>query len=142
LVAMEDGTRLRVAGEGEAGPRGGPSGDLFVNIQVEPHEVFERHGDDIYLEEPISFAQAALGTEIEVPTLEGKAKLKIPAGTQTGTVFRMRSHGIAHLNGFGRGSQNVKVVLQTPQKLTKKQKELLEQLEGSSKKKKKGFFGI
>lgn len=139
-AGVDDGTKIRVTGEGEAGPAGSTAGDLFVHINVEPHEIFERHGDDIHLNVPISYGQAALGTELEVPTLEGKAKLKIPAGTQTGTVFRMRNHGIKHLGGFGTGSQNVHVVVKTPESLTKKQKELLRQFEGQTKKKKGLFF--
>lgn len=132
---VETGSRLRMTGEGEAGAKGGPSGDLYIFISVLKHDTFERHGDDIYLEIPLSFADAALGTEIEVPTLEGKAKLKIPAGTQPETVLRMKGKGIPHLNLYGVGSQNVKVVVQVPKKINKKQKELLKQFQNEMGKK-------
>lgn len=92
-----------MAGEGEAGDPGAPNGDLYILLQVKPHEIFTRRGDDIYCEVPISFVQAALGDEIEVPTLEGKVKFQIPEGTQPGTSFRLKNKGIAHLNGYGRG---------------------------------------
>lgn len=124
-AGVDDGAKLRVSGEGEAGVNGGPPGDLFIVIRVEPHEFFEREGDDIYCEVPISFAQAALGDELEVPTLEGRVKLKIPAGTQTDTHFRLRNKGVPRLRGYGQGDQHVKVVVVTPKKLTDRQKELL-----------------
>ncbi len=124
-AGVDTGSRIRLAGEGEAGLRGGPPGDLYVYIEVKPHEIFERHGDDIYLEMPITFVQAALGDEIKVPTLEGKATLRIPEGTQTGTIFRLRGQGIPHLKGSGRGDQHVKVVVVTPTKLSEDQKKLL-----------------
>ena len=104
-AGVEDGMRLRVAGEGESGIKNGPAGDLYVVIHVKEHKVFERHGDDLYVEVPISFAQAALGDTIEVPTLNGKAGLKIESGTQTGKILRMRGKGIAHLNQSGKGDQ-------------------------------------
>jgi molecular chaperone DnaJ len=141
-AGVEDGTRLRVAGEGEAGDRGGPSGDLYVLIHITPHEIFKRRGNDLYIEFPISFSDAALGTTIEVPTLEGKAKLKIPAGTQPGTVFRMKGKGIKDVHGYGTGSQNVMVNVKVPEKLTKKQKEILKDFDKESKKKKKRLFGL
>ncbi|GAW93450.1 molecular chaperone DnaJ [Calderihabitans maritimus] len=128
---VDTGNRLRVAGEGEAGVYGGPPGDLYVYIKVKPHEIFTRDGYDIYCEVPISFAQAALGDEIEVPTLNGKAKLKIPEGTQSGTTFRLKGRGIPYVRGGGRGDQHVKVQVVTPVNLTEKQKELLRQLEAS-----------
>ncbi len=122
---IEDGSSLRLQGEGHAGQNGGPSGHLYVVIRIKPHKVFERAGDDIYVEIPISFTQAVFGSEITVPTLEGKAELKVPPKTQSHTVLRMRGKGIPHLNGRGRGDEMVKVKVQTPEKLTKKQKELL-----------------
>jgi molecular chaperone DnaJ len=123
---VEDGNRLRISGEGEGGERVGPSGDLFIEIHVAPHDTFERKSNDIYLDMPISFAIAALGGEIEVPTLEGKkAALKIPSGTQPGTVFRMKGKGIPHLRGFGTGSQYVQVTVEVPKKLNSKQKKAL-----------------
>lgn len=122
---VEDGSRLRMAGEGEAGERGGPRGDLYVFIRVKPHPVFTREGNDIFCEVPLSFVQAALGDEIEVPTLDGKAKLRIPEGTQTGTVFRLKGKGLPYLRGHGRGDQHVRVKVVTPTHLSAEQKELL-----------------
>lgn len=124
-AGIDDGAKLRVSGEGEAGINGGPPGDLYIVIRVKPHEFFERDGYDIYCEVPITFAQAALGDELEVPTLEGRVKLRIPPGTQTGTFFRLRNKGVPRLRGHGQGDQHVKVVVVTPTNLTEKQKELL-----------------
>lgn len=124
-AGVDDGAQLRVSGEGEAGTKGGPSGDLYIVIRVGGHEFFEREGEDIYCEVPITFVQAALGDEIEVPTLTGKVKLKIPAGTQSHTFFRLRGKGVPHLRGYGQGDQHVKVVVVTPTKLNDEQKELL-----------------
>lgn len=125
---VDDGYRLRVSGEGEAGLRGGPAGDLYVYVTVRPHELFTRQGNDIYIEVPISFAQAALGAEIEVPTLDGTVKLKIPEGTQTGTTFRLRNKGVPYVRGYGRGDQHVRVKVVTPRNLTPKQREAIERL--------------
>ncbi len=122
---VETGSRLRIAGEGEAGLRGSPSGDLYVVIHVKEHEIFERHGNDLLCEVPISFSQAILGAEIAVPTLHGRVKMKIPAGTQTGKVFRLKGKGIADLHGYGKGHQYVRVVVETPTGLNEKQKALL-----------------
>jgi len=122
---VDTGYHLRLRGEGEAGIRGGPPGDLYVVIHVKPHEMFERKGSDLFCEIPINFIQAALGAEVEVPTLDSKAKLKIPPGTQTATVFRLKGKGLPNLHGFGRGDQFVKVVIRTPTKLTPRQKQLL-----------------
>ncbi len=126
---VDNGSRLRVAGEGGAGSHGMENGDLFVIISVRPHKIFRRNDDDILCEQDISFAQAALGSEIEVPTLEGKAKLNIPAGTQGGTVFRMKGRGFPHLRGYGKGDQHVRVKVRVPSKLSDEQKELLRQFE-------------
>lgn len=131
----ETGTNLRVVGEGEAGERGAEPGDLYIIVHVKQHKIFERHGNDIYIEVPISFSQAALGGKIEVPTLHSKAELKIPSGTQTGTVFRMAGKGIPSLHGYGNGNQLVKVVIQTPKRLTRKQKELLKEFDKTVNKK-------
>lgn len=143
-AGVDDGFRLRVPGEGEAGTRGGPRGDLYVYIRVRPHKFFKRVGNDVICEVPISFVQAALGDEIEVPTLEGKAELRIPEGTQTGTVFRLRGKGIPDVNGYGRGDQHVKVKVEIPTKLTEKQRELLRELaetmQERPKEAEKGFF--
>lgn len=123
---VESGSRLKMAGEGEAGMRGSPPGDLYIVIHVREHEIFERHGNDLLCEVPISFSQAALGAEIAVPTLDGKVKMKIPAGTQTGRVFRLKGKGIADLHGYGKGHQYVRTIVETPTRLTEKQKELLQ----------------
>ncbi|HHV63181.1 MAG TPA: molecular chaperone DnaJ [Firmicutes bacterium] len=141
---VDTGTRLRVAGEGDGGLRGGAPGDLYVYITVLPHDIFERTGNDILCEIPVEFWQAALGDEIDVPTLDGKAKLKIPEGTQTGTVFRLKNKGIPSIRGFGRGDQHVRVKVMTPTRLSEKEKELLRQfakLHGKSAPEEgKGFF--
>ena len=123
---MDDGARVRLQGEGEAGERGGPPGDLYVVIHVRPHPIFKRDDQNVLLEIPISFTQAALGAEIDVPTLEGKVKLKVPAATQTGRVFRLREKGIPSANGYRRGDQLVTVRVETPARLTREQRELLE----------------
>jgi len=134
-AGSETGTNLRVAGGGEAGERGAEPGDLYIIIHVKPHKIFERHGNDIFIEIPISFSQAALGDKIEVPTLKGKAELKIPSGTQTGTMFKMKSKGIPSLHGYGAGDQLVKVKVEVPKKLSKKQKDLLKEFDKTVKKK-------
>jgi len=127
-AGVDAGSYLRLNGQGEAGVRGGPPGDLFVAVRVKPHSVFRRKDSDILCEVSISFTQAALGAKVEVPTLDGRAELKIPAGTQTGTVFRLRGKGVPHLGRFGRGDELVRVVARTPTKLTKRQRQLLEEL--------------
>jgi molecular chaperone DnaJ len=129
-AGVDDGAQLRVSGEGEAGTKGGPSGDLYIVIRVKSHDFFEREGDDIYCEVPLTFAQAALGDEIEIPTLTEKVKLKIPPGTQTGTFFRLKGKGVPRLRGYGQGDQHVKVVVVTPSNLTDEQRELLRQFSG------------
>ncbi|MBB3108966.1 molecular chaperone DnaJ [Paenibacillus phyllosphaerae] len=131
-AGVDDGAQIRLSGEGESGLRGGPSGDLYIVIRVKSHEFFEREGDDIYCEVPLTFAQAALGDEIEIPTLTEKVKLKIPAGTQTGTYFRLKGKGVPRLRGYGQGDQHVKVTVVTPTNLTDEQKDLLRQLAGVS----------
>ncbi len=138
-AGVDDDNRLRMSGEGEAGERGQDPGDLYILIHVKPHEDFIRKGNDIFLDVNISFVQATLGDEIEVPTLKGKAKLKIPSGTQPHTVFRMRSKGIPNLNGYGRGDENVRVLVDIPTKVSRNQKELLKEFE---KAKGKSFFGL
>jgi molecular chaperone DnaJ len=127
-AGVNDGNQIGIRGQGDAGSRGGPSGDLIVNITVQKHEFFTREGDDIYYELPINFAQAALGTEVVVPTLEGDTKLKIPAGCQSGANFRFRNKGITRLQDRGRGDQIVTVTVTTPDSLTKEQRQLFEQL--------------
>lgn len=127
-AGVETGSRLRVAGEGEAGLNGGPSGDLYIVIRVREHDRFERQGDDLYSVAPITFSQAALGAELTVKTLDGEEKIKIPAGTQTGTVFRVRGRGMPRLGGRGQGDLFVAVNVVTPKSLTKEQRKLMEQL--------------
>ncbi|WP_226677342.1 molecular chaperone DnaJ [Mesobacillus jeotgali] len=124
-AGVDDGQQLRVAGKGEAGINGGPAGDLYIVFHIRSHEFFERDGDDIYCEMPITFVQAALGDEVEVPTLHGKVKLKVPAGTQTGTKFRLKGKGVPNVRGYGTGDQHVLVRIVTPTKLSEKQKQLL-----------------
>ncbi|HWG49036.1 MAG TPA: molecular chaperone DnaJ [Candidatus Acidoferrales bacterium] len=128
---VEDGTRIRYQGQGDSGGVGGHAGDLYVVLHVKAHPFFEREGKDLYCSVPISFAQAALGAEILIPTLDGEHKLKVPEGTQTGTTFRIRSKGLPALQSSGKGDLFVKVRVQTPSKLTKKQRELLEELGGT-----------
>ncbi|MCC3372774.1 molecular chaperone DnaJ [Cohnella sp. REN36] len=124
-AGVDDGSQLRVSGEGEGGQRGGPPGDLYIVLRVKAHDFFERDGDDIYCEVPLTFTQAALGDEIEIPTLNEKVKLKIPAGTQTGTYFRLKGKGVPKLRGYGQGDQHVKVTIVTPTNLSDEQKDLL-----------------
>jgi molecular chaperone DnaJ len=126
-AGVDSGIQIRKRGEGEAGPMGGPAGDLYVVVSVKPHAIFTRDGMDVHCELPLSFTQAALGAEADVPTLEGKALLKIPAGTQSGKVFRMKGKGVASLDGRGRGDQMVTIFVETPSHLSGKQKELLEE---------------
>lgn len=130
-AGVADGTQLRLRGEGDAGTRGGPPGDVFIDITVQPHEVFTREGDDIHYELPVNFAQAALGDEVEVPTLDGPKTLKIPPGCQTGSSFRLKGSGIPHLSGRGRGDEFVAVRITTPETLSKEQKRLFRELADS-----------
>jgi molecular chaperone DnaJ len=130
-AGVEDGTRIRFSGQGEAGAHGGPAGDLYVVLHVKEHPFFERDGNDLHCSLPVSFSQAALGAEIEIPTLEGPHGVKIPEGTQSGTVFRIRNRGVPVLNGRGKGDLHVTVKVKTPSKLNKRQRELLEELAAS-----------
>jgi len=123
---VDTGTRLKLGGEGEPGPAGGSPGDLYVVLQVREHPIFRREDTEVLCEMPISFAQAALGASIDVPTLDGPTRLKIPAGTQSGRVFRLKGLGVPSLQGGGRGDQHVRVAVETPTHLTREQKELLE----------------
>jgi molecular chaperone DnaJ len=124
---VDTGSRLKLRGEGEPGSGGGPAGDLYVVIEVEPHPIFMRDHLDILCDVPISFVQAALGAEIDVPTLDGKVKMKIPAGTQSGKVFRLKGKGVRDVQGYHQGDQHVRVVVETPTHLTSRQKELLKE---------------
>lgn len=125
---IDDGYSLRLTKEGEAGIMGGPNGDLYLSIHVKPHQTFKRNGSNILYETYISFSQATLGAKIDIPTLNGKARLNIPAGTQTGTMFRLRGKGIPHLNRWGKGDQIVRMLIRTPTNLTQRQKNLFKEL--------------
>ncbi len=127
-AGVETGSRLRLAGKGEGGSRGGSAGDLYVVIHVKPHTFFQRRGDDIYCDMPLSFAIAALGGEIEVPTIHGFAKLKVPAGTESGTVMRLRGKGVAAPRGFGTGDQHVRLYIVVPDRLDRAQRDALNEL--------------
>ncbi len=130
-AGVDTGTRVRVYGEGEIGQRGGGRGDLFILIYVKKHSIFKRHENNVLCELPISFVQAALGDEVEAPTLYGKVNMKIPAGTQPGKVFRLRDKGITDVRGRGKGDQLVRIIVEVPTKLTSQQKKLLKEF-GSS----------
>jgi molecular chaperone DnaJ len=132
-AGVEDGTRIRFTGLGEGGLYGGPPGDLYVVLHVKEHAFFEREGNDLHCVIPVSFAQAALGAEISVSTLEGEHTLKVPEGTQSGTTLRIRGKGVPVLNGRGKGDLFVEVRVQTPSKLNKRQRELMQELEGMSR---------
>lgn len=124
---VDTGARLRSTGNGEAGVRGGPSGDLYVVLHVRPHEIFKRDGDDLICEMPVSFVQAALGSELEVPTLTGRATIQVPPGTQSGTIFRLKGRGVKNLQGYGTGDLHVRVNVEVPARLNAEQKEKLEE---------------
>jgi molecular chaperone DnaJ len=146
-AGVDTGDRIRLSGEGEAGTHGGPAGDLYVQVHVREHPIFQRDGKHLYCEVPISFVDAALGGELDVPTLDGRVKLKIPAETQTGKLFRLRGKGVTPVRGGSVGDLMVKVMIETPVNLNSRQKELLREFaeateEGNSKHspKKHGFF--
>ena len=127
-AGVDDGIKLRVPNEGNASSNGGPAGDLYVFVTVKRHKYFHREGNDIYIELDIPFTGLVLGTEIDVPTLTGTAKLKIPVGTQPGTKFRLKSHGIPNLRGYGKGDQFVEIQAKLPKKISPKEKELFKEL--------------
>lgn len=135
---IDSGMRLRFAGAGDASPDGGPPGDLFVVVHVREHEHFKRDGADLWLEMPVEYWEAALGAEVEVPTLDGKAMLTIPPGAQDGSVFRMKGNGLTHLEGRGKGDQYVRISIKVPRKLTSEQRTLLRKL--AEQEPKKGFL--
>ncbi len=144
-AGVESGSRLKLVGEGSAGLKGGPAGDLYVVINVKDHPIFVREGDDIICRVPISFTQASLGAEIMIPTLDGKQTLKIAPGTQSGHLYHFKNKGVPHLRGYGRGEQIVQVVVETPTNLTERQRELLEEFARESgeetQPQHKSFFG-
>ena len=137
-AGIDTGAKMRLRGNGEGGRKGGPAGDLYVIIHVEPHEFFQREGDLIYCRFPLPMDQAALGCKPEVPTIHGTKKLSIPKGTQSGDIFKLKNEGVPHLRGGGQGDMIVEVKVVTPTKLTKKQKELLKQFADLERKKEKG----
>ena len=143
-AGVNNGSIISLKGEGHAGERGGPPGDLYIYIRVKPHEFFRREGNDIYCDIPITFTQAALGAEIEVPTLKETVKHHIPAGTQTGTQFKLKNKGVPNVRGYGQGDFYFKVEVKVPKKLNEKQKELLKEFAKESgeylKDEKKGLF--
>jgi molecular chaperone DnaJ len=126
-AGVDVGSRLRSSGNGEAGFRGGPSGDLYVVLHLKAHEIFQRDGDDLLCEVPVSFVQATLGAEIEVPTLDGRATIKIPAGTQSHTVFRVKGKGVKNLQGYAHGDLHVRVQVEVPTQLSAEQKNKLQE---------------
>lgn len=126
-AGVDSGSRLRSAGNGESGMRGGPSGDLYVVLHVKPHDIFQRDGDDLLCEVPVNFVQATLGAEIDVPTLNGKASIRIPAGTQPGTMFRLKGRGIKNIQGYGHGDLHVRINVEVPTHLTAAQKAKLQE---------------
>jgi molecular chaperone DnaJ len=127
-AGVESETRIRYSGEGDSGRFNGPAGDLYVVLSVKPHAFFERDGDDLHCVMPISFPQAALGTDLEIESLDGVETIKVPEGTQSGREFRLRSKGVPHLNAHGKGDLVVEVRVETPSKLTKRQRELMREL--------------
>lgn len=138
-AGVEDGTRIRLSGEGEAGAQGAPPGDLYVNVAIRPHDIFQRDGANIYCRVPLRMTQAALGGEIEVPAVDGsRAKVKIPTGTQTGDQFRLRGKGFSMLRSAARGDMYIQVAVETPQHLTRRQRELLEEFETEAARNDKG----
>jgi molecular chaperone DnaJ len=130
---VDSGDRIRLAGEGEAGMNGALGGDLYVEVRVKPHRIFERDGDDLYCEVPITFTMAALGGELEIPTLGGQVKLKVPAETQTGRMFRLKGKGVKSVRSHRVGDLMCRTVVETPVKLSRRQKELLHEFETSHK---------
>lgn len=143
-AGIDDGQTISLRGEGGAGVHGGPAGDLYVTVYVKEHSLFKRDGQDVLLEMPVTFVQAALGATITVPTIDGKVQYEMPEGTQTGTIFRLRGSGIPNVNGRGRGDQFVKVTVEIPKGLSRDQKDLLRKFEDTvgdaPYENKKGFF--
>ena len=139
---------MSLRGQGGAGKTGGPAGDLLVSVTVRPHPQFKRDGSDLYLDQPVTFLQAALGAELEIPSIDGKVKWTLPAGTQPGAVFRLRGKGMPNVNGRGRGDQYINVTVQVPTSLNSEQKEALRafgvamgELPSEEPEGPKGFFG-
>ena len=144
-AGIDNGQTISIRGQGSAGKNGGPAGDLLITIAVRPHELFRREGTSVLCEAPITFAQAVLGAELEIPTIDGKVKYDLPEGTQSGSTFRLKGKGIPSLNGRGRGDQYVTVYIETPRNLNHEQKEALkkfaETMGDDNYQERKGFFG-
>ncbi|MPM88965.1 Chaperone protein DnaJ [bioreactor metagenome] len=143
-VGIDNGQTISLRGQGHAGTNGGGAGDLHITVTVRPHEIFRREGNSVLCEAPITFAQAALGAEMEIPTIDGKVKYDIPEGTQSGTTFRLRGKGIPNLGGKGRGDQYVRVNVEVPKRLNRTQRDALKKFEETLKdenyEQRKGFF--
>lgn len=139
-AGIDDGQTMQLSGQGEAGERGGPSGDLLITVRVRPHQMFERSGNDVYLNMPVTFVQAALGATLIVPTLDGVVEYDIPEGTQSGTRFRLRGKGIPFIRGKNRGDQYVTVEVEVPKNLSQRQKEILREFDEEKNYKKKKSF--
>jgi len=138
---VDTGSKLRIRGEGEEGERGGPPGDLFIFIYVEPHDFFAREGDDLICQIQISFPQAALGTDLEVPTLNGKKNITIPKGTEPGEILKIKGEGFPKIRGYGKGDQIIQIIVKTPKNITKRQEEILREFEEISKNSDRGEKG-
>jgi molecular chaperone DnaJ len=138
---VDTGSKLRIRGEGEEGERGGPPGDLFIFIYVEPHDFFAREGDDLICQIPISFPQAALGADLEVPTLNGKKNITIPKGTEPGEILKIKGEGFPKIRGYGKGDQIIQIIVKTPKNITKRQEEILREFEEISKNSDRGEKG-
>ena len=127
-AGVDNGQTIKISGKGEAAKKGGINGDLYIKVHLKPHKIFIRKRDDIYINTEIKFSQAVLGDKIEIPTLDGNLKLKIPAGTESGQLFRLKARGMPRLNGYGRGDEYVKINIKVPKKLSRKEEELIEKL--------------
>jgi molecular chaperone DnaJ len=138
---VRDGSKIRVAGKGEAIPGAGPAGDLYLEIKIIPHHLYRREGDDLYVEVPATVTEAALGAEIEVPTLSGKARIKVPPGSQSGRMLRLRGKGMPHLKGGGHGDLFVKLQVVTPTPTTDREREILRELDSLRTKNPRSHLG-
>jgi curved DNA-binding protein len=140
-AGVRDGSRVRVAGKGEPGPAGAPPGDLFLDVKIRPHRIYRREGDDLYLDLPVTVTEAALGTEVEVPTLSGRTRIKVPAGSQSGQLLRLRGKGMPRLKGGGHGDLLARIKVVTPTKLSERERELLEELKSLRKENPRAHLG-
>jgi len=127
-AGVDDGQTIKISGKGEAAKKGGINGDLYIRVHLKPHKIFQRKRDDIYIDAEIKFSQAVLGDKIEIPTLEGNLKLKVPAGTESGQIFSLKGKGMPRLNGYGKGDEFVKIKIKVPKRLSKKEEELIKKL--------------